>query len=204
MKFLSIKKFHFFSAFYTIPGDTKKICNSDQDCQKYNEKCHPLAYGHHWIWTMLGFPGVCGPKYCQKVAYHCQPIGQLFYGQLNPKTCQNGLCVYLSHFEYWNIYLCLPKCVQIKYVSENLQKSLKYWKNYQTSYMSTFRNGENDSQKGQSQLWDQMICQTKTAKKFLWNWLFILMSCNSLTNFEYEEAFAKPELLKFGKKTSLP
>ena len=72
---------------------------------------------------MLGFPGVCGPKYCQKVAYHCQPIGQLFYGQLNPKTCQNGLCVYLSHFEYWNIYLCLPKCVQIKYVSENLQKS---------------------------------------------------------------------------------
>ena len=30
------------------------------------------------------------------------------------------------------------------------------------------------------------------------------MPCNSLTNFEYEEAFAKPELLKFGKKTSLP
>ena len=90
----------FFSAFYTIPGDTKKICNGDQDCQKYNEKCHPLAYGHYWIWTMLGFPGVCGPKYCQKVAYHCQPIGQLFYGQLNPKTCQNGLCVYSSHFEY--------------------------------------------------------------------------------------------------------
>ena len=30
------------------------------------------------------------------------------------------------------------------------------------------------------------------------------MSCNNLTNFEYEEAFAKPKLLKFGKKTSLP
>ena len=29
------------------------------------------------------------------------------------------------------------------------------------------------------------------------------MSCNSLTNFEYEEAFAKPELLKFGKKDIL-
>ena len=66
------------------------------------------------------------------------------------------------------------------------------------------QNGENDSQKRQSQLWDQIICQTKTAKKILWNWLVILMSCNSLTNFEYEEAFAKPELLKFGKKTSLP
>ena len=26
------------------------------------------------------------------------------------------------------------------------------------------------------------------------------MSCNNLTNFEYEEAFAKPKLLKFGKK----
>ena len=65
-------------------------------------------------------------------------------------------------------------------------------------------NGENDSQKRQSQLWDQIICQTKTAKNFLWNWLVIFMACNSLTNFEYEEAFAKPELLKFGKKTSLP
>ena len=29
------------------------------------------------------------------------------------------------------------------------------------------------------------------------------MSCNSLTNFEYEEAFAKPELPKFGKKDIL-
>ena len=29
------------------------------------------------------------------------------------------------------------------------------------------------------------------------------MSCNSLTNFEYEEAFAKPELLKFGKILTL-
>ena len=29
------------------------------------------------------------------------------------------------------------------------------------------------------------------------------MSCNSLTNFEYEEAFAKPELLKFSKKDIL-
>ena len=65
-------------------------------------------------------------------------------------------------------------------------------------------NGGNDSQKRQSQLWNQILCQTKTAKNFLWNWLVILMSCNSLTNFEYEEAFAKPELLKFGKKTSLP
>ena len=65
-------------------------------------------------------------------------------------------------------------------------------------------SGENDSQKRQSQIWDQIICQTKAAKKFLWNWLVILMSCNSLTNFEYEEAFAKPELLKFGKKKSLP
>ena len=29
------------------------------------------------------------------------------------------------------------------------------------------------------------------------------MSCNNLTNFEYKEAFAKPKLLKFGKKTIL-
>ena len=71
-------------------------------------------------------------------------------------------------------------------------------------YIVLFHNGENDSQKRQSQLWDQMICQTKTAKNFLWNWLVILMSYNSLTNFEYEEAFAKPELLKFGKKAPLP
>ena len=28
------------------------------------------------------------------------------------------------------------------------------------------------------------------------------MPCNKLTNFEYEEEFAKPKLLKFGKKTS--
>ena len=71
-------------------------------------------------------------------------------------------------------------------------------------YNKTFHNGENDSLKRQLQLWYQIICQTKTAKKFLWNWLVILMSCNSLKNFEYEEAFAKPQLLKFGKKTSLP
>ena len=51
-------------------------------------------------------------------------------------------------------------------------------------------NGGNDSYIRQLQLWDQIICQTKTAKKFLWNWLVILMPCNSLT-FEYEEAFAK-------------
>ena len=68
----------------------------------------------------------------------------------------------------------------------------------------SLHNGGNESYIRQSQLWDQIICQTKTAKNFLWNWLVILMSCNSLTNFEYEEAFAKPELLKFGKKTSLP
>ena len=48
-------------------------------------------------------------------------------------------------------------------------------------------NGENDCQKRQSQLWDQIICQTKTAKNFLWNWLVILMPSNSLTNFEFEE-----------------
>ena len=126
---VSFNKSYFFSAFYTIPGDTKKICNSDQDCQKYNEKCHPLAYGHYWIWTMLGFPGVCGPKYCQKVGYHCQPIGQLFYGQLNPKTCQNGLCVYSSHFEYWNMYLLMsPKVCSNKvciWESSKIPKILK-------------------------------------------------------------------------------
>ena len=48
-------------------------------------------------------------------------------------------------------------------------------------------NGGNDSYIRQSQLWDQIICQTKTAKFFLWNWLVILMPCNSLTNFEFEE-----------------
>ena len=48
-------------------------------------------------------------------------------------------------------------------------------------------NGENDSYIRQSQLWNQRICQTKTAKFFLWNWLVILMPCNSLTNFEFEE-----------------
>ena len=48
-------------------------------------------------------------------------------------------------------------------------------------------NGGNDSYIRQSQLWDQIICQTKTAKIFLWNWLVILMPCNSLTNFEFEE-----------------
>ena len=50
-----------------------------------------------------------------------------------------------------------------------------------------FHNGGNDSYIRQSQLWDQIICQTKTAKNFLWNWLVILMPCNSLTNFEFEE-----------------
>ena len=35
--------------------------------------------------------------------------------------------------------------------------------------------------------WEQIICQTKTAKFFLWNWLVILMPCNSLTNFQFEE-----------------
>ena len=58
-------------------------------------------------------------------------------------------------------------------------------------------NGGNDSYIRQLQLWDQIICQTKTANIFLWNWLVILMSCNSLTNFEYEEAYAKPEWMKF-------
>ena len=48
-------------------------------------------------------------------------------------------------------------------------------------------NGENDSSIRQSQLWDQIICQIKTAKHFLWNWLVILMACNSLANFEFEE-----------------
>ena len=55
-------------------------------------------------------------------------------------------------------------------------------------------NGEKDSQKRQSQLWDQIICQTKTAKVFLWNWLVILVSCNSLTNFAFCK---KPELINF-------
>ena len=48
-------------------------------------------------------------------------------------------------------------------------------------------NGESDSYIRQSQLWDQIICQTKTANIFFWNWLVILMPCNSLTNFEFEE-----------------
>ena len=34
--------------------------------------------------------------------------------------------------------------------------------------------------------------------------IYAFMPCNSLKNFEYEEAFSKPELLKFGKKTALP
>ena len=63
---------------------------------------------------------------------------------------------------------------------------------YQDSFLDfcwikLLHNGGNDSYIRQSQLWDQIICQTKTAKKFLWNWLVILLSCNSLTNFEFEE-----------------
>ena len=53
-------------------------------------------------------------------------------------------------------------------------------------------NGGNDSYIRQSQLWHQIICPTKTAKFFLWNWLVILMPCNSWI------------LLQFGKKTPLP
>ena len=51
----------------------------------------------------------------------------------------------------------------------------------------TNHNGENDSYIKQSQLSDQKICQIKTAKNLLWNWLVILMPCNSLTNFQLEE-----------------
>ena len=53
--------------------------------------------------------------------------------------------------------------------------------------LQTLHNGWNDSYIRQSQIWHQIICQTKTAKFFLWNWLVILMPCNSLTNFEFEE-----------------
>ena len=53
--------------------------------------------------------------------------------------------------------------------------------------VQVLHNGENDSYIRQSQLWHKIICQTQTAKFFLWNWLVILMPCNSLTNFEFEE-----------------
>ena len=56
----------------------------------------------------------------------------------------------------------------------------------------------------QWQLWDQIICQTKhrlkskiSAKNKLWNWLVILMPCNSLTSFECKEAFAITRLTNF-------
>ena len=62
----------------------------------------------------------------------------------------------------------------------------KKWQNS----VHVVHNGGNDSYIRQLQLWDQIICQTNTAKNFLWNWLVILMPCNSLTNFEYEEVFA--------------
>ena len=75
----------------------------------------------------------------------------------------------------------------------------------------TIHNGGNDSHKRQSQLWDQITCQTKTGqtakswqKNFCeidWSYLCLIQQFD---NFEYEEAFAKPKLLKFGKKTSLP
>ena len=91
----------------------------------------------------------------------------------------------MSHYVYMYI--------SNSYLEKFLRKTL-YKKDYN---FPPLHNGENDSQKRQSQLWDQIICQTKTSVK-LTGHTYVLQQ------FDKFWIFAKPELLKFGKKTSLP